>query len=79
MAYVKPTSKIREGKEIELRSSIANLIHRYLTGSNPYKNCLNCTHWDYGKDQCGKFKAKPPTDVIVYSCESYEDDDDIPF
>jgi len=38
-----------------------------------------CTHWDYGNDQCGKFKAKPPTDVIVYSCESYEDDDDIPF
>ena len=79
MAYVKPTPKIREGKEIELRSSIANLIHRYLTGSNPYKNCLNCTHWDYGKDQCGKFNAKPPTDIIVYSCPQYEDNDDIPF
>ena len=79
MAYVKPTSKIREGKEIELRSSIANLIHRYLTGSNPYKNCLNCTHWDYGKDQCGKFNAKPPTDVIVYSCSQHEDNDEVPF
>lgn len=79
MAYMKPTTKLRDGKEIELRSDLANLVHRYLIGIHPYKNCLNCTHWDYGKDQCGKFNAKPPTDIIVYSCPQHEDNDDIPF
>lgn len=44
-----------------------------------YRNCLNCIHWEEGNDQCGKFKLKPPAEIIVYSCEKYEDNDDIPF
>lgn len=79
MAYIKPKPVIREEKEIEIRSSLASLTHKFLTGSIAYKNCLNCAHWHYGKDLCGKFNSKPPTEVIVYSCPSHEDNDDIPF
>jgi len=45
----------------------------------PYQSCLNCKHWHYGKELCEKFNAKPPPDVIVYSCPEYEDNNDIPF
>lgn len=79
MAHVKPKPQLRDGKEIQLRSDISSLVSRFLVGANPYKNCLNCNHWNYGEDQCGKFKAKPPTDVIVNSCSDYDDNDDIPF
>lgn len=79
MAYEKPKPQIREGKEIEIRSALATLVHRFLKDTNAYKNCLNCVSWDYINDQCGKFKAKPPTDIIVNSCSFHEDNDDIPF
>lgn len=81
MAYVKPNPILRAEPYLELQSSIVNFMNKQLSNPirYPYKNCLNCTHWDYGKDQCGKFNAKPPTDIIVYSCPQHEDNDDIPF
>lgn len=75
MAYIKPKPIIRA----ETYATLQTAFSRILNAQYPFQNCLNCTHWDYGNDQCGKFKAKPPTDVIIYSCESYEDNDDIPF
>lgn len=80
MAHKKPVPQLREGKEIELRSDVANTIFKLIKlGGGAYKNCLNCMQWDFGLDQCGKFKAKPPTDIIVYSCPEHEDNDEIPF
>lgn len=52
--------------------------------SFPYKNCLNCIHWNEANEICNKFNSRPPVEIIVYSCEVHEDvksgvDDDIPF
>lgn len=44
----------------------------------PYRNCLNCTNWNFDMDGCNRFKAKPPTEIIVYSCEQWEEER-IPF
>lgn len=81
MAYVKPNPKLREENYLELQSAIVNFMNKQLHNTiyHPYQNCLNCTHWNYGEDVCGKFKAKPPTDILIYSCPEYEDDKDIPF
>lgn len=80
MAYVKPTPIVRDNKELELRADVANAVFKLIKlGNGVYKNCLNCMNWDFGNDQCKKFNAKPPTDIIVYSCPAHEDNDDIPF
>lgn len=62
------------------------ILREFNTGrvSFPYKNCLNCTHWNEANEICGKFNSRPPAEVIVYSCEFHEDakgnmDDYIPF
>ncbi len=66
---------LRENAYLELMSAMTKL----LTTGKPYQNCLNCMSWDYSADLCGKFKAKPPTHVLVYSCDEYSDDGEIPF
>jgi len=78
MAYVKPKPKLRIDHIDNIKTTIARLFDKKSTDF-PYQNCLNCKHWAYGKDMCGKFNAKPPTEVLIYSCEAYEDDFDIPF
>lgn len=45
----------------------------------PYQNCLNCEHWSYGKNLCGKFNTLPPPEILIYSCSEYVDNQDIPF
>ena len=60
-----------------LDAAIAKVIANPL--SIPYKNCLNCEHWKYTEDLCGLYKAKPPTEILVYGCDSHKDDQDIPF
>lgn len=75
MVYKKPKPILRA----EAYSNLQSAFTRILNSQFAYQNCLNCKHWDFNFDQCGKFKAKPPTEIIVYSCEHHEDDDDIPF
>lgn len=40
-------------------------------------SCLNCEHWGDDEDACLLFKVRPPAQVIVFSCEAW--DDRIPF
>lgn len=78
MAYKKPTPQIRPSSESSIKYAIEKIFRVNHIGF-PYRNCLNCMRWDMSKDLCGKFGSKPPTEIIVYSCEHYEDNDDIPF
>jgi hypothetical protein len=66
---------LRKEVYVELQSDLVRLIAK----SRAYQNCLNCEHWKYKEDLCGKHNAKPPTEIIVYSCPDYLDDDNIPF
>jgi len=81
MAYKKPKPLLRNGYDITMRAAVADFVQKYVTSlyDHPFKSCLNCTYWDAGKDLCKKFNAKPPTDIIVYSCPDHEDDEGIPF
>lgn len=69
-----------------LGSLLDAIIREFKVGrvSFPYKNCLNCIHWNEANEICGKFNSRPPAEIIVYSCEYHQDikgnmDDDIPF
>lgn len=73
-------------KSEALTGLLDTIIGQFNTGrvSFPYKNCLNCIHWDEAKEVCMKVNLRPPAEVIVYSCPQHEDikanlDDDIPF
>lgn len=78
MAYKKPIPLVRPSQESLIRYAIEK-IFKVTNIGYPYRNCLNCLNWEFNNDYCGKFKSKPPTEIIVYSCEHYEDNDDIPF
>lgn len=78
MVYVKPKPQIREMMEGNIKYAIEK-IFKVGVVSYPYKNCLNCLRWSSERDMCIKFNAKPPTEILVYSCEAHEDNDDIPF
>jgi hypothetical protein len=43
------------------------------------QSCLTCAYFIEKNETCQKYQARPPARVIAYSCESYVDNDDIPF
>lgn len=77
MAYQKPKPILRQEAWLELQSALTRILND--PNRLPYQSCLNCKHWNFGKELCEKFNAKPPPDIIVYSCPEYEDNNDIPF
>ncbi len=40
--------------------------------------CPNCMNWNKYKELCIKYNQRPPAEVIVRGCESFEEDE-IPF
>jgi hypothetical protein len=79
--YKQPRPILRDENYADLQSSIRQAIDKFIKSPQtiPYRNCLNCSKWDFEKDQCKLYNAKPPTEIIVYSCPSYVDGEDIPF
>lgn len=75
MSYIQPKPVLRQKVWLDLQSTLVKNI----TYAFPFQNCLNCMNWDAGKDQCGLYNAKPPTEIIVYSCPDHKDNDNIPF
>ena len=73
--YKQPVPILRQEVWLNLQSDLVKTI----TSSNIFQNCLNCMHWKYDQDQCGKYNAKPPAEIIVNSCPDHLDNDDIPF
>lgn len=73
--YKQPKPILRQEAWLNLNSAIV----QHITTANIFQNCLNCMNWDFGKDQCKKYQAKPPAEIIVYSCPDYQDDGEIPF
>jgi len=79
--YKQPKPIMRQENYADLHTAIRDAIDKQIKNPKtvPYQNCLNCEHWNFGKDLCGLHNAKPPTEIIVYSCPDYKDNDDIPF
>ena len=76
--YQQPKPILRTESLENLKQSVVRLFDKNRVGY-PYKNCLNCLNWDAGKEVCKKYNARPPAEIIVYSCPEHEDDDEIPF
>lgn len=84
---IKP--KLRAEAKMELRASISNFVETllrdgsgfaaYKTNFFPFKNCLNCIHFNEDDEICKWYKQKPPARVIAYGCESHDDIEEIPF
>jgi hypothetical protein len=73
--YKEPKPIIRQHVWAELQTTLTKNI----TNSHIFQNCLNCMNWNHDEDLCGKYAAKPPTEIIVNSCPDYQDDGEIPF
>ncbi len=71
----KPKPILREYAYLELMSAMTKLIGN----GQPFQNCHNCMSWMYDEDKCRRFNAKPPTHILINSCEAYEDDGIVPF
>lgn len=52
-------------------------FHKRLVKLQVVNSCLNCVEWNPKPETCGKYKARPPAEVIVYGCPAWEED--IPF
>lgn len=79
--YKQPKPIMRQASYADFRSALDAAIEKIIHDpiSIPYQNCLNCEHWKRTEDICGLYNAKPPTEILIYSCPSYKDDQDIPF
>jgi hypothetical protein len=79
--YKQPKPILRPDAHSNLYGSFNDAIGKYITNPlmHPFQNCLNCKNWDFPKDECGKFKAKPPTEILIYSCPEYIDGEEVPF
>lgn len=60
-------------------------LHRDLILYQRFQSCLNCAHWQPANgrgvsqgETCLRYKARPPAEVVVYSCGQGWDPD-IPF
>lgn len=79
--YKQPKPILRQSTYADFYQAVQVAVDRVIKTPTtlPYQNCLNCAHWQFGKDQCGLYNAKPPTEILIYSCPSHVDNDDIPF
>lgn len=76
-----PAPILRSHQYIDFKSSVDREIVRYIKNpaAYPFQTCLNCMNWKHELDLCGKYNAKPPAEIIVFSCPDYQDDGEIPF
>lgn len=75
----KITPKLRKEVFVELVSTIIRIIENNTAIQFPFKNCLNCEHFNEKDELCRYWKAKPPSRVICYGCDQHTDIGDIPF
>lgn len=45
----------------------------------PYKTCITCDHFLEQQEKCNLYDQRPPARVIAFGCDSYKDDNYIPF
>lgn len=42
-------------------------------------SCISCLAFNEASEWCKTYGARPPARVIAFGCESYDDEDEIPF
>jgi hypothetical protein len=79
--YKKTTPILRNEQYVDFKSCVDRVVTDYIKNpaAYPFQTCLNCMYWKPEQDLCGKWNAKPPAEIIVFSCPDYKDDGEIPF
>lgn len=79
--YRQPKPILRTAQYVDFKSAVDRQIENYIKqpAAYPFQTCLNCMFWKHTEDICGKYNAKPPAEIIVFSCPDYKDDGEIPF
>jgi hypothetical protein len=54
---------------IKACNDLAHWFKDVLVDNGFFRNCLNCEFWNKEKDECKKFKVRPPTEIIVTGCK----------
>lgn len=67
---------ISQKEKEDLIQNMHNLA-QYIMDIPTCSNCLNCDSWDGDKEECKKYKARPPLKTIVDGCPEWKID--IPF
>ncbi len=75
----KPILRTYQYHEFKTAIDVAVEKHIKSQAAFPFQSCINCIHWKIDADVCGLYNAKPPAEIIVFSCPSYADDGEIPY
>lgn len=73
--------KFRKEAEIDLQSAITFAIWAQLNRKDiyPFQSCLSCIHFKEQTEICNLANQRPPAKIIVFGCNSYVDNQDVPF
>lgn len=55
------------------------VINAMQSQRHPFKNCLNCRHFNEKTELCYIYKQRPPARVIAFGCPTHKDNEEIPF
>lgn len=61
---------------IDIRNNF-DILQEFKTSMR--ESCVNCKYWAHEPEICTLFNARPPANIIAFSCMKYEDENDIPF
>ena len=75
--------KIRKEASLEFHHNIVQTVFKTLEQNSdkyfPFQSCINCEHFDEPNEICKKYNVRPPLRILLFACEMYEDNQDIPF
>lgn len=72
--------KLRIDAHYDFASAMAEAFINYANKADfIYRTCLTCKNWNEQGELCKLYNQRPPAKVIVLACDSWEDDNEIPF
>ena len=78
---IKMKPKLRKEAELDLRSAITGAIWAQFNRNDiyPFQSCINCVNFVEQTEKCTLAQQRPPARVIVFGCQCYVDNQEIPF
>lgn len=73
MTTIKP--RMRREALIELQSALSKAFNFDF----PFQSCLSCVSFRESDELCLLVNLRPPAKVIVYGCDQYMDNREVPF
>lgn len=73
--------RLRHTTKTEIGNALGKALSDTFKRSDMFASCITCMSFDDKKELCNKATPpqRPPAEVLVNSCDAYEDDGEIPF